>query len=65
LLRCRKEINEIKKETKEKTNEINACIQKTTDEMKQQMLDKGKHEAENLKKIEISKANQEAKRKQM
>ena len=33
--------------------------------MKQQMLDKGEQEAENLKKIEISKANQEAKRKQM
>ena len=60
-----KEINEIKKETKEKTNEIIVRIQKITDEMKQQMLDKGEQEAENLKKIEISKANQEAKRKQM
>jgi V/A-type H+-transporting ATPase subunit E len=59
------EIAQIEKETKEKIDTITSQIHEKTEEMKQSILEKGKNEAENIEKIEISKANQEVKRAQM
>ena len=57
-----KEKKRIDKDTQKKIDQITSEIKQETDSMKQDILEKGKQEAENIKRIETAKAHQEANR---
>jgi vacuolar-type H+-ATPase subunit E/Vma4 len=59
------EIEIIDKEKKKRIEEITNNLKQETNEMKKDILEKGKLDAENVKRIELAKANQEVKRAQM
>ena len=59
------EIKKINKETEKTIKDIETRYQQETKEQQTLILEKGKQDAQNIQKIELSKANQEAKRQQM
>ena len=60
-----KEIKKIQKDAQNKIDEIEKNINKQIKEQEELILSNGKKEAENIKKIRISQAHQEAKRELM